>query len=140
MPVIVSTQVYRNQIAAIFQQGGEGYRWLDLVKLAMFTASVANAPVRSTVLQNSHESEIRGLNQYSCIATIYNTAEHAEWVHGGTLDKAPIFPNDGPFMYIPAGNGYGRKKLRSVAGQKANPWIDEACTAIAMGYGAFPVG
>lgn len=138
MPVIVSTQVYRREINAEFQAGGQGYRWLDMVKLAMFTRSVISSPVRSGEVKAGHRSEIRGLNQFSCIATIFNVAEHAEWVHEGTM--GPIYPDDGPWLYLPAGNGFPKKRLRSVAGQKANPWIDDACTAVAMGFGAMPVG
>jgi hypothetical protein len=138
--VIVSVQVYRSAIARDYQVGGQGYRWLDKVKLAMHTLAVQKASgfVRSGEILRGHRSEILGINQYSCYATIYNVAEHSEWVHGGTT--GPIYPEEGVWLYLPPGNGFRKKRLRSVAGQKANPWLEEACSAVAMGYGAIPIG
>jgi len=140
--------VYRKNLSAQFQPGGQGYRWLDRVRLRMHRDAVNEAPARSGGLARSHRSSIRGLNQYACRATITNVAEHAEWVHGGTEGASA----DGGFMVLPpggpgrntvsryAGQSFGKKRVRSVAGQDANPWLDRACTKAAMRYGAVPYG
>lgn len=130
--------VYRRQVAALFQRGGQGYRWLDGVKRSMFNACVASAPVRSGTIKRSHRSDIRGLNQYACIATISNVAGHAEWVHEGV--PGMIYP-DGDFLSVPIAPGSRRRfRAKAVRGQKANPWIARACSAIAISKGAVPRG
>lgn len=132
------TEVYRRNLQAQFQVGGQGYRWLDKVKLAMHTASVAAAPVRSGNLKASHRSYIRGINQWACRAEVRNISDHAEWVHEGT--DSPIEPTDSEFLWVPVAPGAVRRSKRAyVRGQKSNPWLENACASVAMGFGAFPV-
>lgn len=129
------TQVLRKNLMAEYQVGGQGYRWMDRVRFAMHKEAevLAAGFTRSGEILRSHRSEVKGLNQWACGAIVYNTAEHALWKHNGTV--GPIYP-DGRFLFIPAGYGHGAKRLRSVRGQAGQPWLDDACSMVAMGYGA----
>lgn len=157
MPLIARTTVYRRNLAREFQTGGQGYRWLDRVKKAMHDGSIAAAPVRSGDIKRGHRSFITGINQYACRAEIVNLAEHAEWVHDGTrpwiegtfrvprkrqaggargadLPGRLVFYTDGEM------DRYGNVNQTGVRGQRAQPWMDRACTAVAMSNGAVPYG
>lgn len=137
--VVYDVDVYRLQLARMYVPGGEAYRWLDRVRLSMHRACVAGAPMRSGELKGAHRSFIRGFNQYRARAQIVNDAEHALWVHEGTT--GPIFPKKGKFLYLPAGGGHPKKRLRyPVPGQDANPWIDDACSRIARRHGGITYG
>lgn len=134
-----STTVYRQRLQSEFQVGGQGYRWLDKVRLQMHLACVAGAPARSGVLKASHRSYISGINQWAARANIVNTAEHAEWVHEGTAGgrSGIIEPVNDDFLWVPiAPMAWKRKKMAAVSGQDPNPWMEDACDAIAMGHGA----
>lgn len=138
MPTIYTgTTVYRRNIASQFQRGGQGYRWLDRVRLSMHRACVSAAPARSGELKGAHRSRIRGLNQYAAFAEVWNVAEHASWVHDGT--NGPIYPH-GDYLWVPRARGsVWRVKRDSVAGQRAQPWMDSACSRIAMSRGAVKI-
>lgn len=139
MAITYSVDVYRLQLARQFQSGGQGYRWLDKVRLAMHRRCVNTAPKRSGALAGAHRSFIRGVNQYVAHAEVVNDAEHSLWVHEGTT--GPIFPADGEFLYLPAGGGHPRKRLRRpVPGQSPQPWMDNACSAIARRHGGITIG
>lgn len=139
MAAIYSVQVYKRNLAREFQSGGQGYRWFERVGQAMFIASVAAAPARSGDLKSSHRlDKPRGINQFSAFLAVYNVAPHADWVHSGTT--GPIEPTNKAWLYLPAGGGFPRKRLKSVSGQAANPWMDRACTRVAMSNGAVPIG
>lgn len=138
MAVGFKVTIYRRNLSAKFQSGGQGYRWLDKVKLAMHRTAVNEAPSRSGALKAGHRSTIRGLNQYACRAEISNVAEHSEWVHGGTYGPITAL-GDGP-MKLPAGGGYSARSAWAVAGQDPNPWLDRACTKVSIRFGAVPYG
>lgn len=138
MAASYTVDVYNLRIAADYLPGGQGYTWLDKVKLAMFTRSVAEAAKisRTGTLMRSHGSAIFGYNQYRARATISNSAPHAEWVHEGT--DGPIFPEDSDFLWVPIRKGgASRTKRAYVKGQAANRWMDRACTSVALAQGAF---
>jgi hypothetical protein len=131
--------VFRRNLQSQFQVGGQGYRWLDKVKLEMHLACIAEAPSRSGTLKASHRSFIRGINQWACVADIVNTADHAEWVHEGV--KGRIYPEDAEYLWVPIARGAAWRVHRSsVKGQAANNWMERACSAVAMGHGAVPYG
>lgn len=133
--------VYRNNLSAQFQPGGQGGRWLDRLRGAMHRACVREAPGNPRPsrrpgphLKDLHESFIRGKNQYAAEAVIWNRAEHAEWVHEGVPGR--IFP-DGDTLWVPMRKtSAARTKRTSVRGQAANPWMDRACQGVARRNGA----
>jgi len=129
--------VYRANLQRQFQKGGQGGIWLDKLRLAMHRACVREAPSRSGDLKGSHESFLSGARGggYRAEATIWNTAEHAEWVHEGVAGR--IFPH-GDYLWVPRRRGStARVKRTSVKGQAANPWMDRACQRVARRNGAF---
>lgn len=135
--------VYRRNLSAQFQPGGQGGRWLDKLRLAMHRKCESNAPVRSGDILKSHRSSIRGVNQYRAEATVSNISDHALYVHEGTAGarskKLMVLPPGGPGRNTVspwAGQSFGKKRLHKVRGQRANPWIDEACQSIAFRHGA----
>jgi len=90
--------------------------------------------VRSADLRQSHYVERSRVNQYAATYSIGNTAEHAEWVHMGT--GRWIYPH-GDFLSVPIAPGSSRRaKKPRVRGQNPNPWLDRACTRVAIRYGA----
>lgn len=138
-----SYRIYYNNIRGLFRSSGPGGRWIYRVSVEMINAARAEAPSRSGGLKRAHRiTRGRGANQYAATFHIENTAEHAEWVHGGTAGNGLgwIYPARGARLRLPAGNGFPASRPRRVHGQKENPWLDRACTQIAMRYGAVPVG
>lgn len=149
MATTYTVDIYRLQIARMYQVGGEGYRWLDRVRLAMHTACVNAAPSRTGTLKRAHRSSIRGTNQYKARAEVENIAQHAEWVHQGTdwiegvmrvpRQRGPLRGAALPKRAVFYTNGKG-KNATGVEGQTANPWMDEACTRIARRPGTISIG
>jgi hypothetical protein len=146
--ITYNVDVYRLQLARMYQSGGEAYRWLDKVRLAMHRACERNAPDRTGGLRRAHRSNIRGRNQYLAHAEVINDAEHASFVHLGT--SGSVAPED--WLYLSpggpgrntvspyAGQSFSKKRLRHVAGQAPNPWMDEACSRIARRQGGITIG
>lgn len=143
MAVGFGYQIYYRELAGEFRSRGQGGRWINMVGKQMLILSKNQAPSRSGKLRRSH-GKSRGRvgvgfgNQYTQVYHIYADAPHAEYVHEGT--HSPITAKGGGRMRLPAGGGYGVLYRKSVRGQKANPWLDRACTTIAIRYGGTPVG
>lgn len=154
MPVVTyRVEVYRRNIAKMFLPSGDAGKWIYKVSSEMIAAARADAPRRSGALKAAHRIERRSLtdtffgNQYAAAYEIRNDAEHASWVHDGTsrihgkmrVPRAPgavrgaALPRRAVF-YTDGKQG----RSTGVAGQKANPWLDRACAAVSMRYGAVP--
>lgn len=135
MATAYSVRVYRNRIPPIFRAGGEGNRWMYRVSVAMMRESIARAPARTGQLKSRHRiSPARSANQYAATFQITNDSDHAGYVHDGTT--GPILPSNATRLVLPAGGGYPKIFAKSVSGQRANPWLDNACTTVAIRYGA----
>lgn len=127
-------QVNRRGINQIYLPRGSGYRWLDRVNLQMFRACVAAAPSRSGELKAGHRASIRAGSQNYVRAEVVNVAKHSEWVHNGTY--GPIFPRTADLLWVPVRRGSASRTLRpSVNGQAAQPWMEDACTRVALIHG-----
>lgn len=148
MAVTFRTTVYRRNISWLMQHG-DGAEWIYQVSDEMLLAAQAEAPSRSGTLKRSHDlSREVGTNQYAARYSVQNTAEHAGWVHGGTpyitgLMRVPKRPGPVRGQSLPKGQVFWTDGLNGrpmgVRGQKANPWLDRACSRVAMRYGAIPV-
>lgn len=143
MPTTYTLDISRKNLTGQYRAGGQGRVWLDRVRLTMHRKAESMAPSRTGTLVSSHRSSIRGINQWRCIATIMNIAPHAGWVHGGTDgsegNPLMVLPAGGPGRNTVspyAGSTFTRRKKRFVNGQEENPWLDDACTIIAMRFGA----
>lgn len=139
-----SYQIYYRNIRGLYRRGGPGGGWIYRVSVAMMNEARAEAPTRSGTLKRSHSiSRGRGVNQYAATYHVSNSAEHAEWVHGGTAGGGTgrIYPKSANFLLVPSRIGAtSRARRKSVKGQKPNPWLDTACTRVAIRYGGVPVG
>jgi hypothetical protein len=156
MPVVTyRVEVYRRNIAQMFLPSGDAGKWIYKVSSEMIAAARAEAPRRSGALRAAHRIERRSLtdtffgNQYAAAYEIRNDADHASWVHEGTDDIEAV-------MRVPRGSARGAlrgaqlpkrlvfytdgkgKRSTGVRGQKANPWLNRACAAVSMRYGAVP--
>lgn len=139
MPVTYRVEVLHRNVARQFLRGGQGYRFMDKLRLAMHRACVKDAPSRTGTLKGAHRSHARGRNGYRTDVTIENIAGHALWVHDGTT--GPIFPKTANFLLVPVAKGAKRRHRRgSVEGQSDNPWLDDACARVARTRGAIDVG
>lgn len=143
MAVGFTVRIDRKALSGEFQTRGQAGRWIRMVGREMLALSKNQAPSRSGGLRRSHGIS-RGRvgmgwgNQYAAAYNIYADAGHAEYVHQGT--RSPITARGGGKMRLSPGGGYGVLYRRSVRGQKANPWLDRACTAIAIRFGGVPIG
>lgn len=134
-------QVHHVELRGQFRYHGEP--WQDRMTRAMFRAAVGEAPRRSGQLRASHRITKVWGNQYSIVRNIEASAPHAGWVHDGTDGHV-----SDTFMYLPPGgpgsktrSPYGRthfrgRRVKEVAGQDGNNWLERACGAVAMRYGA----
>lgn len=148
MALAYRVEVYRSGIQRQFLPRGQGYRWMDAVKRQMVARCIATAPSRTGRLAQSHTSRIApGSNQYKVSVVIGNNAEHAEWVHGGTpthtSDTIMVLKPGGPGRNTVseyAGQHFSKRRRHTVRGQKPNPWLEHACTEVAVLHGGRVVG
>jgi hypothetical protein len=142
MPLSYRVHVLRRNLTAQFQSTGQAGRWLDRLGTRMFRAAQIEAGriSRTGTLVRGHRMDpVRGINQFACDVHIYNIAEHAAWVHGGTM--TPIEPTTANNLSVPIARGSTVRHLRkSVRGQTANPWLDRACARVARSVGAVDYG
>lgn len=148
MAITYTVTVLKRNIARDYLPGGQGWRWMDRVRLKMHAACVKDAPSRTGNLAGSHRSFARGFGGNRVDVRVLNTADHAEWVHEGTNGASA--PED--WLYIPAGgpgrntvspyagNFYSKGRYRYVRGQLSNPWLENACSRVARQNGALEIG
>lgn len=127
--------VYRQKLSAMYQTGGQADRWARRLAQRMEAAAIIMAPVRSGDLKRQHTVRRRGINQWAANYQVWNDSDHAQHVHFGTT--GPIRPKTASKLRVPNRGGAGYRLLPSVRGQKANPWLDRACSAVAGSAGAF---
>lgn len=138
MPVGYRVEVYYKALnRATVGRGGPGGGWIYRVSRAMIAEARAEAPVRSGDIKGAHRiNRDRGGNQWVQRYNISNGSDHAEYVHEGT--SGPIRPKTSRKLVLPPGGGYPKILVGEVSGQRANPWLERACTRVAMRYGAVP--
>lgn len=152
--VAYKVTVYRRDIDSLFLPTGDAGAWIYKVSVQMINAAKANTPVRSTHLRESHRINRAMVgagfgNQHVTAYRIENVADYAGYVHGGTPDQPDAR------VYLPpsrigtrnthsrhAGKVFARKTYTKtgIKGTIANPWLNDACTRVAMEHGAVPVG
>lgn len=147
MPAITLTEVrvHRRAISSQFGPFGQGGKWIKLLSARMKGAAAEEAPKRSYQLARSHYTSFRrGTNAYVAVADVENRAPHASYVHLGTPRRAPGAKgaiSGNPWLVLPPWGEYGKVVTnKPVAGQKANPWLERACSQIAISVGAIKVG
>lgn len=134
MAGLVRVKVYDQKISSLFDRYGEVGRFGSTLNREIHAAAVAAAPVRSGALKASHRNNgVLKAGRFRTTGRISATAEHASWVHGGVAGR--IYPVRGDRLRLPAGNGFGPRVAKSVAGQSANPWMEQAARAVLLRRG-----
>ena len=129
--------IHDSRIAELSLPGGDVYRFTS--KLAKQTQAMARGicPVGGPTagyppgyLYGKHYRRVIGLPK-GCVGYVGNSAPHALWVHEGTT--GPIYPTRGQWLRVPSLRRTGRLRYtyrRSVAGQSAQPWLENAMVAV----------
>lgn len=130
--------VYEETISAGFRPGGSIYA--ETRRIGNYNEKIAHGlcPIRTGDMLNSmSEAFVLPNGKYSHFYSISVDVPYAEYVLGGTLDRAPILPKNGPLLWMrplpyshmpfnrEKGTG-GRWPFKSVAGQKANDFLGES--------------
>ena len=129
-------EIYRRNINAQFLPGGQAAGWMDRMGRQMMLACMREAPGRSGELRRAHRwgrNKNPGGSRYTF--TVENVAEYAAWVHDGTITRPPKAVGKKK-MRIPASAGHPAVYGAEFRGQRANPWLDQACSRIARRNGA----
>lgn len=126
-------QVLDSRIITIVQ-AGDGARWTrDKAKQIERRARLI-APKRTGRLASSHVTlPTRGSNQYHKVYRVSAQAPYSRFVHEGT--HGPITGRNG-WVKIPAGRtgaplAARTRVMRSVRGQRPNPWLARAAMLVA---------
>lgn len=143
-----SYEVYRRNIDGQFLPGGQAAGWMDRLGAQMLKACVAAAPARSGDLRRSHRwTRAKSPGGARTSFEVRNIASYAEAVHEGTMNGPMITPKNGEVMRLrgkqggrivgrlPKGSGMVTH-AQMVMGQNGNPWLDNACAAVARRHGA----
>lgn len=126
-------QVFNTVIISIVQTG-DGERWTHAKAKEIERMARVLAPKRTGRLAASHVTlPTIGSNQYHKVYRVSAQAYYSRYVHEGTT--GPITGRNG-WVKIPAARGgvpYSPKLrvVRSVRGQRANPWLVRAAVAVA---------
>lgn len=125
--------VFDSKIISIVQTG-DGDRWTHAKAKQIERMARTLAPKRTGRLAASHVTlPTRGSNQYHKVYRVSAQAYYSRFVHEGTT--GPITGRNG-WVKIPAarsGAPYSPKLrvVRSVRGQRANPWLARAALLVA---------
>lgn len=123
-------QVINSRIISIVQTG-DGARWTHGKAKEIERMARLLAPKRTGRLAASHVTlPTRGSNQYHKVYRVSAQAYYSRYVHDGT--HGPITGRNG-WVKIPAARARGSRTVvvRSVRGQRANPWLARAAMLVA---------
>jgi len=135
MAIVKVVTVYQAAIRSELAPGGDVNKFVKMANREVYAEAVATAPVRTGNLKDSHVNAGVLVHGLRAEARVNNVSPHAEWVHDGTT--GPIGPTSHQFLKLPAGrNARGFIYLRSVRGQRANPWLRRAGEKVARRLGA----
>jgi hypothetical protein len=140
-------KVYDSQIASLFSPGQPAWEEHRKLMEKIRRRSRAIAPRRGAgrgrQIYASHYVNMIRQGRYGARGYVGNTAPHAAWVHDGV--KGRIRPTRGPDsrLVVPKIRGSYRftgtlskafYPAKSVAGQRANPWMSRAARQVLASY------
>lgn len=126
--------VYDIRLSALFDAMGEVGKPMTRLQREVFAEAIAQAPSRSGELKRGHVNRgSRKAGPYRIRGFIENRAAHARYVHEGT--HGPIYPTDNDMLLLRPSMGRGWARKRSVAGQRANPWMVRAARTVLSRHG-----
>jgi hypothetical protein len=134
MPTTKRVYVRNEEISALFGATGEiGLLNRVLMDRIVVIARI-EAPARTGELKAAHRNGgALKVGRYRNIGTVYNDSPHAAFVHDGTY--GPIVPKHSTRLSLPAYGTHSHKSLKSVSGQRANPWMTRAANTVLSTYG-----
>lgn len=132
----VRVTVNQTAIQSIFLSGGDAFEYARRLGAETMEVAMLSCPFRSGELKNSHGFTTTPVGKYKCQFTVHNDAEHAMYVHEGTLMVAPITSTTpGKYMFLRPGPLYDVRKRLWVRGQSANPWMERSMEAVLERHG-----
>lgn len=148
--------VYDAKISGMFGKGGDAVEYIREFLVDLEAQAQRDAPVGGitsgrrraggiSIKRGHRNSGTLRSGPYGARGSIYNIAKHAGYVHNGTGPRiygrpmlaVPVVPGSIHMQHRwgkPRVAKVGVVRLRSVAGQKANPWLDRAGKKIAIRY------
>ena len=112
----------------MFLPGGDVWAWSRRVGRENLFTAIAIAPGRTGQLKAMHGLNQTPVGRQHVRYTVFNDAEYARFVHGGTTGPITSTRPGGYLVVRPSPHSYFNREvpLASVAGQRANPWLREA--------------
>lgn len=134
-------RVFETRIDSLFAPSGDAWKFGTKVRQEILEASRLKAPKRTGELaKGMFDGGQLKSGMFGCRGYVGNNVPHALWVHEGTKTiyarpghamKVPRRPSYKPGSQLSSNYTYPAKSVR---GQKANPWIDEAAKAVLSKY------
>jgi hypothetical protein len=119
--------IYDSVIASWSLPGGMTWRWARQRAVRIERLAKANVRSRTGELMRSISVEAEGARPNQVIMNVYAGAAHGLWVHEGTT--GPITAG-GRWMRLPAWGPHPTTYVKSVRGQRANPFLVDALRVV----------
>lgn len=124
----VRTSVNLPGIMSMFAPGGDVFKTARAWAFESRQYMVATAPRRTGGLAGAHGIPSVTPQGLGVMYTVANRSRHAIWVHNGTT--GPITPKRHQYLQLPGG-----PRAKSVRGQRAQPWMEDAMNAVLAKHG-----
>jgi hypothetical protein len=118
--------------SVLFNRGHMVSRWAEAVERRFVINAKNAAPVRSGELALGIHGEVFRVGPVELETLIFSEAEHTMYVLAGTHDSAPIYPESGKYLSLPAWGPYPARAARFVMGQTANNFFAAAAAKTAI--------
>lgn len=134
----VRVVVYDSALARMHQPGGMVNDYVrDMARQTKLVAEVAAPKGATGVLARSHHYRVRP-RVSSTVGYVYNDADHAMFVHGGTGIYGPYHrripgPHRFPYTKYPPLRPNGMP--RTTKGQPAQPWLADSLEIVGRSHG-----
>lgn len=121
--------IYDSAIAAMSLPGGSTWRWAFQRRRRVERLAKEFAPSRTGEMKRSIFGYYEPARPNQIVMEVWCQNDHAIYVHEGTT--GPILPRDHKYMVLkPAYGPYPISLQRSVRGQNAQPFLDNALQAV----------
>jgi hypothetical protein len=130
----VRIRVFDSKIHSMALPGGSVHSWTKGVVREMEAEAIATCPRRTGAMATHHGHSV-GTNAHGTFGYVTNDADYAMAVHEGT--HGPIRAVGNYMVVRPAPHSFYAQHTRrkTVAGQRAQPWIAEAMVAVLAAHG-----
>ncbi len=134
--------IYEPKVSLQFDTPGQVGRWASARQREIVAQAKVEAPTRyGELVAGVRAGGALKTGRYSLRRIVLSTAGHSRFVHEGTT--GPIFARRYGFMMVPAFEGAAPGRMggtnlvarRSVAGQRANPFLVRAGRLVMLRHG-----